>query len=281
MPARIATLLAACALAAALLAAGAAADGGPSPGVLTGEAGVLAPDGASRYVVLPAGPRSALASVSTRDGRVLRYRPLKGAWGIPLVAFDGSAGGLSADGRTLVLASVPTVPFPRTTRFAVLDAPRLRLRQTVALRGSFSFDALSPDARTLYVIQHLSESDLFRYVVRALDLRTGRLGGAIVDKREAEEQMSGYPVTRATSRDGRWVYTLYRNDEGHPFVHALDAVHAQAICIDLPWHGSQDGVWQLRLRLSAGEAKLLVTRAGKTVATIDRGSHRLLAAARE
>ena len=45
--------------------------------------------------------------------------------------------------------------------------------------------------------------------------------------------MHGNPMTRATSADGRWAYTLY-DGNGHPFVHALDTAPATARCIDLP-----------------------------------------------
>ena len=59
---------------------------------------------AVRYVALPAAKTTAVAAVRTSDGRVLRYTTIRGAFGIPLVAFDGTAEGISRDGRTLVLA---------------------------------------------------------------------------------------------------------------------------------------------------------------------------------
>ena len=45
--------------------------------------------------------------------------------------------------------------------------------------------------------------------------------------------MAGYPLARASSPDGEWVYTLYQGPE-HAFVHALAAVDGYALCIDLP-----------------------------------------------
>jgi hypothetical protein len=47
--------------------------------------------------------------------------------------------------------------------------------------------------------------------------------------------MQGFPMTRTTSADGRWVFTLYENPGGYPFIHALDTVHAVAHCVGLPW----------------------------------------------
>jgi hypothetical protein len=46
--------------------------------------------------------------------------------------------------------------------------------------------------------------------------------------------MAGLPLSRASSPDGRWAYTLYDADGGEPFVHALDTVGRTAVCIDLP-----------------------------------------------
>jgi hypothetical protein len=45
--------------------------------------------------------------------------------------------------------------------------------------------------------------------------------------------MAGYPLARATSPDGAWVYTLYQGPE-HAFVHALAASEGYALCIHLP-----------------------------------------------
>jgi hypothetical protein len=48
------------------------------------------------------------------------------------------------------------------------------------------------------------------YDIRALNVRTRRLyPRAIVDRREPDEKMTGIPMTRAGSGDGRWAYTLY------------------------------------------------------------------------
>ena len=260
------------------LTASALADGGPSPGVREGWDGVLAPAGAVRYVALPARGSTVTAAVRVRDGRVLRFRTLRGRYGVPLVTFDGAAGGLSPDGRTLVLAESRGRRLLRPrSRLALLDTRTLRLTGTVVLDGEFSFDVLSPDGRTLYLIQHVSARDLTRYVLRAYDLEAGRLlGRAVADRRADETTMRGYPLTRVTTRTGRWVYTLYQNPGGHAFVHALDAVGRAAVCIDLPWHGRQERLWQLRLELSADERTVFLRRReGERVAAIDARSFRV------
>ena len=52
------------------------------------------------------------------------------------------------------------------TTFAVVDTRRLAVRRHLALRGDFSFDAISPDGRTMYLIEY-SARDLNNYAVRA------------------------------------------------------------------------------------------------------------------
>lgn len=237
-------------IAAALTVAVAAGDGGPSPGAVTGWDGVVDPGGAVRYVAL-AGTNTTVAAVRVRDGRVLRYAFLKGFYGVPLVAYDGSADGVSADGKTLVLASFPGPPSAQAvTRFPVLSTRSLKLRRMVTLRGAFSYDAISPDGSTIYLIEYLSQPPNLRYRVRALDATTGRLiGGAIVDKSEPEA-MQGYPLARATPPDRSWAFTLYRKNIGNAFVHALDTRHRSAVCIDLPW------------RIGGATVKMTLTRDG-------------------
>jgi len=265
--------LAAAALAACAVAvSSAAADGGPAPGPLAGWKGVASPDGSERYVTIPAGARTVVAAVSVRDGTVLRFRSLRGgSWGIPAVAWDGTADGLSADGRTLVLARWLRAG-QRSTRFAVLDPHRMRPRSQVVLRGAFSFDAISPDGRTMYLIEYTAAKVATRYRVRAYDLAARRLlAQPIVDKREPDEPMTGAPITRAWSQDRAWAYTLYRRDGAKPFIHALDTVGRRAVCIDLDgWRGSQDGLWKLRLAMSdEGSRLLLRTRAGRVLMSVN------------
>jgi hypothetical protein len=240
-------------------AGGAAADGGPSPGVLTGFGGVAGPGGQLRYVAVSAGNSTVVQAIRTRDGRVLRYRALRGYYGIPVVAYDGTAGGLSHDAKTLVLSTYPQFPNPRAvSRFAVLDAANFRLRRTVTLRGTFAYDALAPDASTLYLIQYTSAQNVNRYRVRAYDLKNGKLlSGAIVDKSEPKEPMTGQPLRRVTTPDGDWVYTLYSRVGDKPFIHALNAANKFAVCLDLDaWRGSQNILPRYRLSLSAGRLVL-------------------------
>jgi hypothetical protein len=159
------------------------------------------------------------------------------------------------------------------SRFLVLSTKTLTEAASIVLPGEFGFDAISPNGRTLYLIQHASSSDLVRYVVRAYDFRAARLvPEAIVDKRNPDETMRGYPVARATGPRGIWVYTLYtRGAENEQlFVHALDTARRRAVCIDLPRWPAGANVWEARLELAGSGGQLLVRAPGYgTVARID------------
>jgi hypothetical protein len=254
---------------AGIVAGTAQADGLPVVDNQVGADGLIAPGGEHRFVTLPVGKNTVIARIVRGSGIVRQSRVLGEPLTIPAVAYDGSAAGLAADGSSLVLI-VPRPGFPRaSTKFAFLNARTLAVKRRLTLVGDFSFDAMSPDGRWLYLIQYTSASDPLQYRVRALDSVTGRLlPKPIVDPREPGEAMNGIPLTRAMSPDGRWAYTLYDGTE-HPFVHALDTTGRSARCIDLDWlHGRRD-LWQLRFSMSDGGRELSVRSGKKTVAVVD------------
>jgi hypothetical protein len=219
-------------LAAAMLliaATPAHAAGGPVPPAFGG-AGVSTPGGHENVVALYAGAdRTVLTRIRKDDGTVAQSKVIKGLYGIPGVTYDGVNTGLSADGGTLVLAG--PVDFKRTT-LRVFDARKLHSRDRISLPGMVTVDAISPDGRWLYLVDY-KNGNVVQYDVRAYDLERGRmLSKPIVDPREPEEKLQGIPVTRVSSEDGRWAYTLYTGED--PFIHALDTEGRTAVCIDLP-----------------------------------------------
>jgi hypothetical protein len=258
----------------------ASGDGGPGPGVVQGWDGIARGD--VRYVTIPTGEQTVLEAIRRDTGRVVRWMFVKGNFGIPQVAFDGTTDGLSRDGRTLVLGDVASSPaLKKTSTFALIDVRRFRLQRIVKLRGDFTFDALSPTARMLYVVEYVAKNPV-RYRVRAYDLSARRLvAKALVDKRSRESVMQGAPIARASSNDGRWAYTLYAGGP-HPFVHALDTQEAGAVCIDLPHGWSQVDPSGLRLRLSS-DRRLVVRHhsGGRPLAIIDVEKFRVLTAVRK
>jgi hypothetical protein len=252
----------------ALLALGAAgAAWGALPGMGTTQS-VASRDGKLLYET-DARAGHTTVDILDRNSRRVKTVKLDGLFGVPAPTNNGKGEGLSHDGRTLVLAAVGSLG-----RFAVLDARTLHLRRMIKLRGQFTYDALSPNAATLFLIQHMATGSTDRYYVRTYDLTSGRLLKQIVfDTREKSSLMTGWGVTRATGPTGRWVYTLYGRSNGTLFVHALDTVDRHAVCIDLPRRVAQDAMQHLRLKLTPGV--LSVRNGTSRVAVIDTKTLRL------
>jgi hypothetical protein len=266
--------VAAAAAVAALLVPGVArSDGGPLFSGSGGLRGVLAPSG-YRYVTIDERNVVLLVRIAP-DQHVAAERPLPGRYTIPAVAMDRTTAGLSADGKTLVLAQ-PRFRWGRKhTKFLIVSLPGMHVRAAVTLRGDFTFDAMSPDASRLYFIQYLSENDPTRYQVRAFDTATARLvRGAIVDRSEPDEVMRGYPVSRVTSADGRYAYTLYDGGGDTPFVHVLDTVAGEAHCVDLDELGGNNAIHLFRLRREPG-GDVAVALNGTPWLVVERASFRV------
>jgi hypothetical protein len=229
------------------LAGTARAAGGPLFNDSGGLRGILAPSG-YRYVTTDGRNGTSLMRIAP-DLHVAAYRTLPGRYTIPAVAMDRTTSGLSADGKTLILVQ-PRFRFGRQhTRFLILSLPGMHVRAAVTLPGDFTFDAMTPDASVLYFIHYLSKRDPTRYEVRAFDTKGPNLvPGAIVDRSEPDEEMRGYPVSRVTSADGRYAYTLYDGGGNTPFVHVLDTIGGRAHCVDLDELAGRQDLYSFRLR---------------------------------
>jgi hypothetical protein len=261
-------------------AASAGGAGGPGAGVQQGWDGLAS--GVVRYVAVPALNSTTVQVIRRRDGRVLNFMSLNGAWGIPLVAFDGTTDGLMADGRTLLLGEATRGQGLRShSTFALVDVKKMRVVRKLRLPGHHVFDALSPDGRYLYFIQYVSAEDFNRYRVRAYDLRAARLlANPVVDKRESESAMQGAPISRVTSHDGSWAYTLYGGPD-ETFIHALDTLNAGAVCIDLPWKAQPKRLFEFRIR-RAGDGRLVVRGPrGRTLAVVNQRTLHVVNAVRD
>jgi hypothetical protein len=207
-------------------------------------------------------------------GGITGASPLDGAFGIPMVT-QSQTGGLSHDGKTLILQEVALAA---PTQFVVVDARTLRERSRFILDGIYSFDALSPDGSMLYLIQRVDAQNYSRYVVRAYDLVNRHLlPGRIADRTQKSWVMEGQSVTRGTSADGRWVYTLYSNPGGYPFVHALDTVRGVAHCVGIAWPQGRDQgpLWNLVLEPQAGTVAIH-WRSGRPFSRLDTSTWRAM-----
>jgi hypothetical protein len=263
-------VLVAAVIVALAVTAAAAADGLPVLGIDVGSQGVTSVGSPDRYVTVNVGNRTLIERIARNGGRVEAMTWIAGTFTIPAVAYDASASGLSADGGTLVLLE-PRKAFPRAvTTFALLDVPSLFLRRRFTLRGDFSFDAISPRGRKMFLINYTSPADPTRYTVRAYDLNANALlPDPIVDPAEPGDKMRGEPITRLLSADGRWAYTLYNGAGGTPFVHALDTATSRAHCIDMPMLVGIRDLSSLRLKRGADAEIRIVPPAGGALAVVN------------
>ena len=128
---------------AAVSAGGAHANGSSySPGLVYGWSGVGAQGSGVRFVAFGMPKSTIVAAVRPRDGHVLQSKVVQGFYGVPLVTYDGTSGGLSGDGTSLALASYG--PYPGQagkTRFVLLSTRTLGVLRQVVLPGSWSYDA--------------------------------------------------------------------------------------------------------------------------------------------
>jgi hypothetical protein len=235
----------------------------PAPYAAQGGKGVLSNDGSMRFVAVGAGESTIVRASTTDAGSVAMSQTIAGSFGVPMITQNGPGGGMFRDGSTFVLQSIGLNP---STQFVLLRTQDLSTRDKISLNGTFGFDALSPDGSMLYLIQHSSTQDIEHYVVRAYDLNVHKLlPGRIADKSQRSWVMQGWAVSRVTSANGRWVYTLYANPGGYPFIHALDTVKGVAHCVGLPWpatDGNQNQVFNFSLALGPQGKTLAVKRQG-------------------
>ena len=233
----------------------------PAPFALQGGQGVLSNDGSIRFVAVGTGESTVVRASKTSGGStVMSSQSIPGSYGIPMLTSSGPGGGMFRDGSTFVLQSTGLFA---TTQFVLLRTADLGVSDQIVLKGTFAFDALSPDGSKLYLIQHKSAQDVEHYIVRAYDLSAHALmPGRIADKTQKNWLMQGWSVDRTTAPSGRWVYTLYANPGGFPFIHVLDTVKGVAHCVGVPWpqtEGNQTRVYNFRLSL---RGKMLVIKAG-------------------
>ena len=198
------------------------------------------------------GIRTTLTFLTVQPGFGGWKTDIDGVWQLPTVGLEPMPAGVSVNKSTTVLVElVPGGP-PGTTRFAIVRRDPLGGSKSgvIELKGSFDYDAISPDGSSLYVVEHLGAAPDHRYQVRVVDVATGVLKDTIIaDKRNLDEAMAGWPIAQLVRPDGM-VFTLYRGAE-HPFIHALNTVEAWAVCIDLPADNADDAMAALDWGLGA------------------------------
>lgn len=189
--------------------------------------GVLSADGTAYFAAFPSADVTAVHRFDLKDGSIVSSFATDGAWDLARV---------SANGKWLVLTRAAEFVTPGTTpnrsEFVVADAERGVVARSITLDGSFEADGIDATGKTLYLIEHLPDL----YQVRSYDLNAGQLDpGRLVDKREADEIMVGYPWDDVAAPQNDWLLTLYINtDKQTAFIHALNLRDKYSFCIDLP-----------------------------------------------
>lgn len=188
--------------------------------------GVAAPDWSRYYTVDYSGGQTHLIAMDPRSGRRLAEVSVPTGYGLPDMNYPGLPGGLSPNGSWIVLSTREQDSF--LVGSTTLQTPF----RSVSLHGSFLFDALSDDGKSLYLIEQLGDAGHYR--VRLVDVPSGTLAAQpVVDKRESAEPMDGIRGDSLAASNAGYVFTVYARDSG-PFIHALPLGQPFAWCVDLP-----------------------------------------------
>ena len=219
-----------------------------------------------------------LVDIDPQTGSTLYAQRLPGYFQLPLATMSGVPGGLSQDGRWLVLERFdPTSsPIPSTTHLLLVGTLYTKPLQQIDLNGYFQFDAISNDGQRIFLIQYVSSTE---YYVRQFDVGIRQLNPTIIfDKADGGAAMAGLRLSGVPSPGGHWLYSLYVRQDQSPFIHALNLDgNLIAFCLDLPGSGyasSSDAFhWSLAMSPDAGHL-YAVNGALGTVADIalDTGS---------
>jgi hypothetical protein len=212
-----------------------------------------------------------LVDTDPTTGATLRTIPLPGDYMLPPANLIGMPGGLSQNGRFLVLESWEGggASPPAATHLLVVDTTLFGSAPVrVDLNGWYQFDAVSNDGDRVYLIEYVSGTD---YRVRIYQVAAQQLDPTVVvDKFDPKESMTGTRLGGVASPDGAWLYSVYVRQTSNPFVHALTLSGAPiAFCIDLPGSGYSTNPSEMHwsLVLSADESRLFAVNAALGLAS--------------
>lgn len=239
-------------------------DPGSGTTVRTLPLGVATPDWSTLYVTEWRLESTTVRAIDPQTGQTLRETTVPGRYTLPEEGIGAALGGLSPNGRWLAIGGKSGIEVGtdnaahERSRLVVLDTAFTQKLKQIELDGNFTFDALSNDGTSLYLIETLPENPTntpgIGYKVRLYNLATGRLEpGVVVDKTAIAQTMSGVRQSALPSPDGQWVYSLYLNEAGGPFIHMLNLNGRFAICVFLPKTGKED--WEKQLLWSLAQSR--------------------------
>jgi hypothetical protein len=195
--------------------------------------GTPAPDWSRYYTVTPLSGSARLNALDPGSGRTIAQAMIPSGFSLPNLGYQGPTAGLSPNGKWLALTDNGRAVTGRlVTSFLVAASSLSGPFKTVRVDGAFSFDALSNDGLSLYLIQKMGDPN--HYQVRLYNLGTNSLSpNPVVDKLDPKEPMTGIRGDSAADPLGSYVFTVYARDSG-PFIHALPLDQPFAFCVDLP-----------------------------------------------
>ena len=204
--------------------------------------GVTSADWRHLYIAMG----STLTDINPNSGATLHTLRLPGDYHLPFATMTGVPGGLSQNGRWLVVQAFDDTPEgpPKASHLLVIDTSYAKAPVRIDLPGAFEFDAISNDGRRVFLIEVVSASS---YRVRFYELGVGLNPNIVVDKSDGTEAMTGLRVSGVPSPDGQWLFSLYVREHDSPFIHALNLDNAFALCIDLPGSGAASSDWSLAM----------------------------------
>jgi hypothetical protein len=196
-------------------------------------------------------------------GNEIAATDLPNGYQLPQTTFDGRAGGLSKNGRWLVLnhfqSPAPAAPAgtqpgvaqpPTRSSFLLVNTSTREIAHRVDLNGWYEFDGVDNAGHRLYLIHHFAEQP-GKYEVAKYDFVTREMQSPIVEKTGKLRVMEGNRVSTLTDAGGHWQYSLYRGGREGAFIHSLnlDNDFATAWCVDLPGGGpaEQQLAWSISL----------------------------------
>jgi WD40 repeat protein len=208
--------------------------------------GALSPDGTHLYAV----SSSTLEDIDPHTGEVVRILKLPGWYSLPPATLGGIPGGLSQNGRWLVLK---TGGAEGSSHMLLVDTSQFKVAAHIDLDGYFDFDAIDNTGQRLYVIEYTNITQGY-YRVRVYEVAAGHLGSyTVIDKGGdgTPEPMTGVRLSGVFSPDGSWLYSVYARSSGGAFVHALNLTMPYAYCLDLPDSASPADAFRWSLALTA------------------------------
>jgi DNA-binding beta-propeller fold protein YncE len=204
---------------------------------------------------------NSLVDADPQTGAAQRTLQLPRHYDLPQATISGVPGGMSQNGKWLVLQSFDeTASVPSASHLLVVDTSFGSTPVQVELKGWFDFDAISNDGKNLYLIQYIAPQ---LYHVRLYHVALHQLDSTVIVEKgnSPNTPMAGVKLMSVPSPDGEWLFTLYARQNEGAFIHGLRLggdPWAGAACIDLPGEGYNKDPGQFRwsLAVDPGNSRL-------------------------